>query len=94
MACGVLNARGWLATTGPRQGRHGLEGGAEVHLRGRVRARAAPRIVPFGVNMLGPVLIKFGTEAQKARFLPRILDGDDWWCQGYSEPGAGSDLAS
>ena len=44
--------------------------------------------------MLGPVLIRFGTEAQKRRWLPRILDGSDWWCQGYSEPGAGSDLAS
>jgi alkylation response protein AidB-like acyl-CoA dehydrogenase len=54
----------------------------------------APRIVPFGVSMLGPVLIKYGTEAQKAHYLPRILDGSDWWCQGYSEPGSGSDLAS
>ncbi|PRY04074.1 hypothetical protein B0G73_11363 [Paraburkholderia sp. BL25I1N1] len=54
----------------------------------------APRIVPFGVNMLGPVLIKFGDEAQKRHWLPRILDGSDWWCQGYSEPGSGSDLAS
>ena len=50
--------------------------------------------MPFGVNMLAPVLIKFGSEAQKAHYLPRILDGTDWWCQGYSEPGAGSDLAS
>ena len=49
---------------------------------------------PFGVNMLGPVLIKYGNEAQKRHWLPRILDGSDWWCQGYSEPGAGSDLAS
>src|SRR3546814_11706626 len=44
--------------------------------------------------MLGPVLIKFGSSAQKKHWLPRILDGSDWWCQGYSEPGAGSDLAS
>jgi len=58
-------------------------------------ARAnAPRIVPFGVNMLGPVLIRYGSEAQKKHWLPRILDGSDWWCQGYSEPDAGSDLAS
>jgi alkylation response protein AidB-like acyl-CoA dehydrogenase len=54
----------------------------------------APRVVPFGVNMLGPVLIRYGSEAQKRHWLPRILDGSDWWCQGYSEPGAGSDLAS
>ena len=54
----------------------------------------APRLVAFGLNMLGPVLIKFGDERQKAKILPRILDGSDWWCQGYSEPGAGSDLAN
>ncbi len=54
----------------------------------------APRSVPFGVNMVAPVIIKFGTEEQKQRYLPRILTGEDWWCQGYSEPGAGSDLAS
>jgi alkylation response protein AidB-like acyl-CoA dehydrogenase len=54
----------------------------------------APRQMPFGLSMVGPVLMTFGTEAQKARFLPRIADMQDWWCQGYSEPGAGSDLAS
>ena len=54
----------------------------------------APRIVPFGLNMLGPVLQKFGTAEQQESILPRILSGEDWWCQGYSEPGAGSDLAS
>ncbi|MEL7171439.1 MAG: acyl-CoA dehydrogenase family protein [Pseudomonadota bacterium] len=57
-------------------------------------AAGAPRIVPFGVNMLGPVILEFGTEEQKKHYLPRILDGTDWWAQGYSEPGAGSDLAS
>jgi alkylation response protein AidB-like acyl-CoA dehydrogenase len=51
-------------------------------------------ILPFGVAMLAPVLWTFGTQEQKERFLPRIRDGIDWWCQGYSEPGAGSDLAS
>ena len=55
---------------------------------------SAPRNVPFGVNMLGPVLIEFGSEEQKNYYLPRILNNQDWWAQGYSEPGAGSDLAS
>ena len=52
------------------------------------------QIMPFGITMLGPVLMNFGTEEQKAHYLPRILEGTDWWCQGYSEPGAGSDLAA
>jgi alkylation response protein AidB-like acyl-CoA dehydrogenase len=54
----------------------------------------APEVPPFGVRMVAPVLMKYGTEEQKARYLPRILAGEDWWCQGYSEPGSGSDLAS
>ena len=53
----------------------------------------APRPIAFGFNMLAPVLLKFGSEEQKRHWLPRMLDGSDWWCQGYSEPGAGSDLA-
>ena len=54
----------------------------------------APRIVPFGVGMLAPVLMKFGSQEQRDYWLPRMLTGEDWWCQGYSEPGSGSDLAS
>ena len=54
----------------------------------------APPIVPFGLSMVGPVIYTFGTEEQKQRFLPDILASKVWWCQGYSEPGAGSDLAS
>jgi alkylation response protein AidB-like acyl-CoA dehydrogenase len=50
--------------------------------------------MPFGLTMVGPVIYTFGTPEQKAHFLPRILSGEDWWCQGYSEPGSGSDLAS
>jgi alkylation response protein AidB-like acyl-CoA dehydrogenase len=91
----ILNARGWLATTWPEE--HGGPGWSPVqrHIFEEECCRAhAPRIVPFGLAMLGPVLIRFGNEAQKAEYLPRILDGRDWWCQGYSEPGAGSDLAS
>src|ERR1700720_2022855 len=54
----------------------------------------APPPLGFGVTMVGPVIIAFGSEAQKKRFLPRIANLDDWWCQGFSEPGSGSDLAS
>ncbi len=53
-----------------------------------------PSLMPFGLKMCAPVLFRFGSEAQKQRFLPRIYNGDDFWCQGYSEPGSGSDLAS
>ena len=52
-----------------------------------------PQPLPFNVSMCGPVVIAFGTEEQKKRFLPRMAALDDWWCQGFSEPGAGSDLA-
>ncbi len=51
-------------------------------------------VLPFGLNMVGPVIYTFGSPEQKESFLPRILSCEDWWCQGYSEPGAGSDLAS
>jgi alkylation response protein AidB-like acyl-CoA dehydrogenase len=54
----------------------------------------APPIISFGSRMVGPVIMRFGNRAQQEYFLPRILNGEHWWCQGYSEPGAGSDLAS
>ena len=58
-------------------------------------ARAgAPSLAPMGLRMVGPVIMGYGSEAQKAHYLPRILSGEDYWCQGYSEPGAGSDLAA
>ena len=91
----ILNERGWLAPNWPKE-----YGGAEwnavqKHIFEEECAFAnAPRIVPFGLTMLAPVLMKFGSKEQKDHYLPRILNGDDWWCQGYSEPGAGSDLAS
>ncbi len=90
----TLNRRGWLATHWPVE--YGGPGWSAVQrfiFETECALAHAPRVVPFGVGMLGPVLIKFGTEAQKRHWLPRILDGSDWWCQGYSEPGAGSDLA-
>ncbi|WP_299965069.1 acyl-CoA dehydrogenase family protein [uncultured Roseobacter sp.] len=90
-----LNDRGWLAPNWPKR-----FGGAEWDAVQRTifedecAMAHAPRVVPFGLSMLGPVLHKFGSEAQQNHWLPRILDGSDWWCQGYSEPGAGSDLAA
>jgi alkylation response protein AidB-like acyl-CoA dehydrogenase len=92
---GILNERGWLANHWPEQ--YGGPGWGAVQkfiFENECAIGGAPRIVPFGVNMLGPVLIKYGNETQKAYWLPRILSGEDWWCQGYSEPGSGSDLAS
>ncbi|PWC44772.1 acyl-CoA dehydrogenase family protein [Azospirillum sp. TSO22-1] len=91
----ALNEQGWLAVHWPRQ--HGGTGWGPVqrHIFDEECAAAgAPQIIPFGLSMVAPVIIKFGTEEQKRYYLPRILDGSDWWCQGYSEPGAGSDLAS
>lgn len=91
----LLSKRGWLCWHWPKE-----VGGADFtpvqkHIFDEEATAAnAPRILPFGPNMLGPVLLEFGTEAQKAHYLPRILSGEDWWCQGYSEPGSGSDLAS
>jgi alkylation response protein AidB-like acyl-CoA dehydrogenase len=91
----ILNERGWLANHWPEQyGGPGWTAVEKFIFENECALAHAPRIVPFGVNMLGPVLIKYGNEAQKRHWLPRILDGSDWWCQGYSEPGAGSDLAS
>jgi alkylation response protein AidB-like acyl-CoA dehydrogenase len=91
----ILSARGWLATTWPKE--HGGPGWTPVekHIFDEECSRFnAPRIVPFGLAMLGAVIINFGNETQKNEVLPKILSAEDWWCQGYSEPGAGSDLAS
>lgn len=91
----ILHARGWLAGHWPREwGGPGWGPVQRFIFEHECALAGAPRIVPFGVHMLGPVLIRYGTEEQKRHWLPRILDGSDWWCQGYSEPGAGSDLAS
>ena len=91
----LLNGKGWLAWHWPEE--HGGTGWnpVEAHIfHEEIVYANAPRIVPFGPNMLGPVLIKFGSEEQKAHYLPKILTSEHWWCQGYSEPGSGSDLAS
>ena len=91
----VLNEKGWLGSSWPKQyGGTGWDIVEQFIFEDELAAANAPRIVPFGLKMLAPVLMKFGSQEQCKFWLPRILDGSDWWCQGYSEPGAGSDLAS
>ena len=90
-----LAARGWMAPNWPVA--HGGTGWNVVqkHIFDEELAFGyAPRQIPFGVVMVAPIIIEFGNDAQKAYYLPRILSSEDWWCQGYSEPGSGSDLAS
>ena len=91
----ILHARGWGASSWPRE--HGGPGWSAVqrHLFDEeCYALGAPGQISFGLKMVAPVIMRFGTPEQQRRFLPRIADGSHWWCQGYSEPGAGSDLAS
>ncbi len=91
----ALAAKGWAAVNWPQE-----HGGAaftptQKYIFDLERARVgAPGVVPFGMSMVAPVIMKFGTAAQKQKYLPDILQSNVWWCQGYSEPGAGSDLAA
>ena len=91
----ILAKKGWVAPFWPKEW-----GGTDWTVVQRYifeeecGAAGCPPIVPFGVRMCAPVLLRFGTDAQKQRFLPRMYNGEDFWVQGYSEPGAGSDLAS
>ena len=91
----ILAEKGWLVYTWPVE--HGGTGWSPVqrYIFEEESGRAnAPRIIPFGPKMVGPVICTFGSEAQKATYLPPIARNETWWCQGYSEPDAGSDLAS
>ena len=91
----ILNSRGWLAPQWPvKYGGTGWGKIKQYIFEEELALADAPRPLPFAYSMLAPVLIKFGTEAQKSYWLPRMLEGKDWWCQGYSEPNSGSDLAS
>lgn len=91
----ILAAKGWYAVNWPRQWNGPGWTSAQRYLfQQEYGAQPCPPLVQFGVNMVGPVIYTYGDEAQRQRFLPRILANRDWWCQGYSEPGAGSDLAS
>ncbi|MGB0855190.1 MAG: acyl-CoA dehydrogenase family protein [Pikeienuella sp.] len=91
----ILYEKGWIAPFWPKE--YGGCGWSPVQLNifdEEVTAVGAPRVMPFGIRLVGPVIYTYGTEAQKAKYLPRILSSEDFWCQGFSEPGAGSDLAS
>ena len=91
----ILHKKGWAVPHWPKE--HGGTGWSpakqHIYLE-ELQATPAPSPLPFGVNMVGPVIYTFGNEEQKKYYLPRIANLDDWWCQGFSEPGSGSDLAS
>lgn len=90
-----LNDRGWVGMGWPVEyGGNGWTPTQSFIYETERSAVGAPDVVPFGLKMVAPVIYGFGNDEQKKRFLPRILSSDDWWCQGYSEPGAGSDLAA
>ena len=91
----ILNAKGWAALSWPKEwGGPGWTAIQRMIFLEENLMAPAPELLSFNITMLGPVLIQFGTDEQKKRFLPRAANLDDWWCQGFSEPGAGSDLAS
>ncbi|MGA0606655.1 acyl-CoA dehydrogenase family protein [Phenylobacterium sp. VNQ135] len=90
-----LAARGWMAPLWPQEfGGAGWTPLQRFIFESECALAGAPLVHPMGVRLLGPVLIRFGTPEQKAHYLPRILRSEDYWCQGYSEPAAGSDLTS
>ena len=91
----ILYGRGWVAPNWPVE--FGGTGWTPLQCHifdEEIGLAGSPRVLPFGVNMVGPVIMEFGNDTQKAHYLPRILSCEDVWCQGYSEPGSGSDLAS
>jgi acyl-CoA dehydrogenase len=91
----ALQARGWLVPLWPAEwGGTGWTPVQRFIFETECALAGAPLVHPMGVRLVGPVLLKFGTDEQKRHYLPRILSGEDYWCQGFSEPGAGSDLAS
>jgi hypothetical protein len=91
----ILGAEGWAAINWPVEyGGTGWNAVQKYIFANEIADTNAPDMIPFGVKMVGPIIYTFGNAAQKKRFLPDILESNVWWCQGYSEPGAGSDLAS
>ncbi|HVU01941.1 MAG TPA: acyl-CoA dehydrogenase family protein [Polyangiaceae bacterium] len=91
----ILYKKGWVAPHWPKEvGGPGLDVTKRFILSEELELASAPTLSPFGLGMVGPLIIQFGSKAQKERYLPKILSGEEVWCQGYSEPNAGSDLAS
>jgi alkylation response protein AidB-like acyl-CoA dehydrogenase len=91
----ILAERGWLIGEWPKEwGGEGWEPERQLAFLQETGQAGAPMVIPYGVKMVGPVIQTFGNEDQKRHHIPGILSSDVWWCQGYSEPGAGSDLAS
>jgi pimeloyl-CoA dehydrogenase large subunit len=91
----ALNRKGWAVPHWPKEwGGTDWDPVRQYIFLSELQSHPAPSPLPFGVNMVAPVIYTFGSEEQKKRFLPRIANLDDWWCQGFSEPGSGSDLAS
>ncbi len=91
----TLHRRGWGGPSWPAEfGGTGWTPTERYIFEEECAAGGAPRLIPFGLKMIAPVLMAFGTHQQQQRFLPKILSAEEWWCQGYSEPGAGSDLAA
>jgi len=91
----ILHARGWAVPHWPLEwGGQDWTAVQRYIFNEEMQSEAVPPPLPFGAQMVGPVIAAFGTQAQQRRFLPRIANLDDWWCQGFSEPGAGSDLAA
>ena len=91
----ILHAKGWIAPAWPKEyGGTGWDLTQRYIWTTETTLAGAPSLAPMGLGMCGPMLIGHGTQAQKDYYLPRILSGEDYWCQGYSEPGSGSDLAS
>jgi pimeloyl-CoA dehydrogenase large subunit len=91
----ILNQKGWAAPHWPVEwGGTGWTSTQQYIFQEEMQQAPAPQPLAFGTSMVGPVIIAFGNDAQKNHYLPRIRNIDDWWCQGFSEPGSGSDLAS
>ena len=91
----ILNKRGWAGVAWPKEfGGTGWSSNQRYIFNSECEKAGAPKLIPLGLRMLAPVLFKYGTKEQQDYYLPKMLSAEHYWCQGYSEPGSGSDLAS